>query len=447
MGNKAVNILYLHCHDTGRYIQPFGYGIPTPNLMELAQEGVLLRNLHCAAPSCSPSRAALLTGMYPHTAGMQGLVNRGFDLDKKENTMPRWLSDHGYYTVLAGIQHVLRVRCAIGYNVTLPDVNLTSPQIVEQGLAALDGANGKPFFLDLGFADTHRPFEDEVFSCSPDYVQPPALLPDTLESRRDMAGFITEAGRFDAAVGLAIEGLRARDLLANTLILCTTDHGIAFPGMKCNLTVHGTGVFAILTLPGCLPAGMVSDALASQIDFFPTLCELAGVPKPEWLEGVSLVPVLTGETKQVRRELFTEAGYHCSYEPQRCIRTNRYAYIRRYTERDMVYCANSDQGYVKELWLKNGWQQRRIPCEQLYDTLFDPMEMRNEAENPAYEQVLTDLRKRLNRWQEETGDPILRGKIEPNCTNTPDGGVYVSAADDLYTYDIWGRQPCPDEYG
>lgn len=443
---KSINILYLHCHDTGRYISPFGYAADTPNLARLAERGVLMRDMHCAAPSCSPSRAALLTGMYPHCVGMLGLVNRGFDLEKTENHMALWLASQGYHTILAGIQHVIKDREKSCYDTVLPERGLSSMEISQNGLAALNATNEKPFFLDIGLFDTHRPFEDESLTCNPNYVLPPAPLPDTSETRRDMAGFLTEVNCFDNAVGYIVDGLNERGLLDNTLILCTTDHGIAFPSMKCNLTAHGTGVFCILSLPGRLPTGTAVDALASQIDLFPTICELAEIPAPPWLQGVSLLPMLRGEVEAVRNELFTEVSYHCNYEPQRAVRTSRYTYIRRYTDMDTVYCANSDEGYAKEFWLKNGWQDRHMDAEQLYDTLFDPMEAANRAGDPAYKEILEDLRGRMDRWQAETDDPILKGKVTQITTNTTDGSIFVSDDKDIHTYDLWNRVPRPNGY-
>src|SRR5438128_29326 len=75
------NILYLHSHDSGRYLQPYGHAVPTPSLKKLAAEGVLFRRAFSAAPTCSPSRAALLTGQYAHQSGMLGLAHRGFSLN------------------------------------------------------------------------------------------------------------------------------------------------------------------------------------------------------------------------------------------------------------------------------------------------------------------------------------------------------------------------------
>ncbi len=97
-----MNILYLHTHDTGRYIQPYGYAVPTPNLMKLASEGTLVRQAFCAGPTCSPSRAAMLTGMNPHSCGMTGLAHRGFKLNDYSKHLAAFLGRQGYETVLCG---------------------------------------------------------------------------------------------------------------------------------------------------------------------------------------------------------------------------------------------------------------------------------------------------------------------------------------------------------
>lgn len=100
-----MNIIYMHTHDSGRYLEPYGYAIPTPNLMQLAREGVLYRNAYCAGPTCSPSRAALVTGMMPHSNGMIGLAHRGNSLTRPETHMAQYFGAQGYETVLSGIQH------------------------------------------------------------------------------------------------------------------------------------------------------------------------------------------------------------------------------------------------------------------------------------------------------------------------------------------------------
>ena len=110
------NIIYIHSHDSGRYLQPYGYAVPTPNLQRLATEGVLFRRAFSAAPTCSPSRAALLTGQCPHSNGMLGLAHRGFSLNDYKKHIVHTLRTKGYRSVLAGLQHVAAQPETIGYD-------------------------------------------------------------------------------------------------------------------------------------------------------------------------------------------------------------------------------------------------------------------------------------------------------------------------------------------
>src|SRR3954453_18517055 len=114
------NILYLHSHDTGRYIQPYGYAVPTPNLQKLAAEGFLFRQAFDAAPTCSPSRASLLTGQCPHSSGMLGLAHRGFSLNDYGQHVIHTLRKAGYNSALCGLQHIARDPKIIGYDRIVP---------------------------------------------------------------------------------------------------------------------------------------------------------------------------------------------------------------------------------------------------------------------------------------------------------------------------------------
>ncbi|MCB0172753.1 MAG: sulfatase-like hydrolase/transferase, partial [Anaerolineae bacterium] len=116
MSHKHRNILYLHSHDTGRYIQPYGHAVPTPHLQQLAEEGVLFRRAFSAAPTCSPSRACLLTGQSAHSNGMLGLAHRGFTLNDYHQHLVHTLRRAGYYSALVGIQHIAADTAAIGYD-------------------------------------------------------------------------------------------------------------------------------------------------------------------------------------------------------------------------------------------------------------------------------------------------------------------------------------------
>ena len=265
------NVVLIHCHDTGRYIEPYGFQADTPHMLRAAQEGMLFHRMYSAAPSCSPNRAALLTGQCPHSAGMMGLVNRGFDITHPERHLASYLSHHGYHSILAGVQHILFERQQSPYDEVLKAYPHDGAATVAQGLAAIGRADGHPFFLDIGFNDTHRPFDPDHLTVDPNYVRPPLPLPNTPKVRRDMAGFLTDVKRYDDWVGMILGGLRDRGLLDHTLVIITTDHGIAFPGMKCSLTDHGTGVLCILRLPGVIPGGSVCNQVVSQMDLFPIL--------------------------------------------------------------------------------------------------------------------------------------------------------------------------------
>ena len=100
------NIVYLHSHDTGRHIQPYGHQVPTPNIQRLAEQGLLFRQAFSAAPVCSPSRAALLTGEYSHTNGMLGLAHRGYRLADSDHHLVHTLRTAGYTSTLIGEQHL-----------------------------------------------------------------------------------------------------------------------------------------------------------------------------------------------------------------------------------------------------------------------------------------------------------------------------------------------------
>ena len=100
-----MNVIYINTHDSGRVLSPYGYDIPTDNLKEFAKDALTFTNTYCVRPTCSPSRAGLLTGTYPHQNGMLGLAQRGFSLAKPENHLANFLKNNGYTTCLSGIQH------------------------------------------------------------------------------------------------------------------------------------------------------------------------------------------------------------------------------------------------------------------------------------------------------------------------------------------------------
>jgi arylsulfatase A-like enzyme len=139
------NILYIHSHDSGRYVQPYGYSVPTPNMQLLADQGTLFRRAFCAAPTCSGSRAALLTGQHCHNNGMTGLAHRGWELNDYGQHLVHPLKKAGYRTILVGEQHISKDPGVIGYDeVRRLDSNLAG-LVAPSALDAMSNAQ-EPFF-------------------------------------------------------------------------------------------------------------------------------------------------------------------------------------------------------------------------------------------------------------------------------------------------------------
>lgn len=411
MRSKLPNILYLHSHDTGRYVQPYGYAIPTPNIQRLAEEGILFRKAFSVASTCSGSRASLLTGQWAHSNGMMGLAHRGYSLRDYRHHLVHTLRQVGYHSTLIGEQHISKEPDIIGYDRVYKIVTNHVASIAPIAIDILRDPPPQPFFLSVGFFETHRAFfepssvQDELYSL------PPAVLPDTPETRKDMAAFKASAASLDQGVGIVLEALEDAGLSENTLVICTTDHGLAFPHMKCNLTDHGTGVMLIMRGPGGFSGGLVVDALTSQIDLFPTICDLLEIEHPHWLQGNSLMPIINGTQEKVNDALFSEITYHAAYEPQRSIRTERWRYIKRFDDWCKPVLANCDDGASKDLLIANGWADQDVPREMLFDLYFDPNETQNLVNDPAAASTLQEMRQRLEQWMISTDDPLLLGPV------------------------------------
>ena len=409
-GMRAMrpNILYLHSHDTGRLLEPYGYPIPTPNLLRLAGEGVLFRKAFCESPTGSPSRAALLTGQSAHATGVLGAVHRGFALKNTNRHIIHTLRHHGYYSALAGIQNI-----AVNPETTGYDAILGGKRDAERAIGFLRDGPKQPFFLSVGFQLTGRTFPEPDPCDDFRYTAPLPNLPDTPETRNDMACLHASVRMLDQRMGAIINALDGSGVAKNTLVICTTDHGADFPQMKCDLSDFGTGVMLIMRGPGGFSGGWVCDAIVSQIDLFPTLCDLLKIDAPDWLEGRSMMPVINGDTDEVNEEIHGEVSFHAAYEPQRSVRTKRWKYIRQFDDRDRPVLVNCGDGPSKSLLMEHGWADQRTEYERLHDLILDPLEQSNLAGKLSKRIVLEEMRHRLERWMKRTNDPLLNGPLEP----------------------------------
>ncbi|TCC35801.1 sulfatase [Kribbella speibonae] len=415
---RRPNIVYFHTHDTGRYIEPYGAPIRTPRLQAFAEESVVFRNAHSVAPTCSPSRAGLLTGQWAHSAGMLGLAHRGHSLRNYDQHLVHTLHRHGYTSALVGVQHEASGAGAstktIGYHEEVPTADVLAPARREAAVSYLRRRHEQPFFLSVGLLETHTmKSADWLFGHAGGderWTAPAPTMPDAAVTRRDMASFHAAAAQVDQALGAVLDTLREEGLSDNTVVLVTTDHGLAMPGMKCTLGATGTGVMMMLRAPG-LPGGLAVDSLVSQVDVFPTLCALLGIDEPDWLQGQSLLPTIEG--RSVRDETFAEVTYHAAYQPQRAIRTEQWLYIRSFDDQNRPNLSNVDASESKTLWVNAGWADQPVPRVRLHDLTFDPHERNNLAGDPATATIQAGLARRLDRWMIDTDDPLLQGPVPP----------------------------------
>jgi arylsulfatase A-like enzyme len=415
--SKVRNVIYIHTHDMGRYISPYGHAVPTPNLQAFSEESTLFRQAFCCAPTCSPSRAGLLTGVTPHESGMLGLAHRGFKFSHPEYHLAAYLKSKGFLTALCGMQHEFNSAWEqLPYESVVKESTPEGPMVTDMAwtdaaVSFLEQSHHRPFFLSYGLFYPHRKFAKADYDIyRPEDIEVPDMLPDTPEVRRDLADYHYSVHLADTCIGRVLDTIRQTGRDKDSLIIITTDHGIAFPNMKCNLTDAGIGVCLMINYPGNTSAGESSDALVSHLDVYPTICDLLQLEAPLQLEGQSLRPLFEKQSKSVRKLIFSEVSYHAGYEPMRCVRTERYKLIRRFESHGRVL-ANCDDSLSKEVMVKQGWADDTLAEFELYDLLLDPNETCNRVELPEYLEIKKDLEVSLMDWMQATNDPILKGSI------------------------------------
>ena len=173
---------------------------------------------------------------------MLGLAHRGFSLHDYSQHILHTLRNVGYYSALIGEEHLSKAPNASGYDRVAKIEGSQAAIVAPTAIAWLNEGLPQPFFLSVGFFETHREFLKPGLPDDGKYLLPPAPLPDTPQTRLDMSSFKKSAWELDRGMGAVLDALDANGLADNTLVICTTDHGIAFPRMKGFLTDHGIGV-------------------------------------------------------------------------------------------------------------------------------------------------------------------------------------------------------------
>ena len=291
--------------------------------------------------------------------------------------------------------------------------------IAPAALQLLRSRPPQPFFLSIGFFETHREFFEPSSVRDALYGAPPAHLPDTAETRADMAAFKASARSLDQGVGAVLHGLDEPGLADDTLVVLTTDHGLPFPGAKATLSDRGLGVMLIIRGPGGFHGGHVTDALTSHVDIYPTLLELAGAPVPpahaRQVAAAAGAPAgRRGPRRAVRRADLPRRVRPPTRDPHRPAQADpalrrppRAGAARTSTTRPRSRC-----------WSRPAGEPQPRPRVELYDLIMDPGEMRNLADVPEFAGLRDQLDRRLHAWMGETDDPLLDGPVP-----VPDGAL------------------------
>lgn len=432
---ERPNILLIIADDLSTTVGVYGeQAIATPNMDAVAANGIYFKNAFCTASSCSPSRASVLTGRYPHQ--LKDGANLWGTLPAEFPTYVKMLEDAGYFTGKNGKGWGPGAEAYGGYTNNPAGKNFKS---FDEFLRTVP--KNSSFCFWLGSGDPHRPYDSMLTrrtDLDTSHLTVPAWLPDNPEVRKDLKDYLAEAKRFDKKVGEAIALLKANGLLDNTLIIIASDNGMPFPRAKATVYDSGSNIPLIMCWGNKLQKGKMYTELVSLVDIAPTIVEAAGIKRSPSFSGQSLLPLLL-ENKSSRRfdAVFIERERHANVRknnvgyPVRAIRTRDFLYIRnlrpeRWPAGDPELGNKSfgdiDAGYSKQLLVNNRhhpafaiWVAASLekrPAEELYILKDDSAQLINVAFDKKYAKIKKELSTRLDAWRKQTGDPLLDNSTE-----------------------------------
>ena len=407
------NVVFIDCHDLGNWLGCYGYPfLDTPNIDALARSGARFTNAIAASPMCMPSRASIFTGVMPHEAGIVGQE----PIDENSAFLLKHFREAGYTTILNQRAMVLNEPEVLGFEKVLASENRTLVDSAVEFLRNDASEAKKPFLLWTSFFETHRRWGADYDAAIVDRIELPAYVPVSDVARKDLATFAKQVTKLDGYVGRILHSVVEGGLEDDTVIVFTTDHGIALPRAKQTLYDSGLQCALIMKTPDIDSSGQVHDRMVAMADLLPSVMEAAGVALPETLREKSFAGLLKGETVNTPEAVFSEYNWgrrsgRWFYQPVRSMRTERYKFIVNYSR---------VPNFVVDGWLSRfGADYRSVeshfskpsPAEELYDLNSDPDELNNLADDPKFSELRDELRNRLQDFLEETRDPILDGPV------------------------------------
>ncbi len=424
------NILLIVSEDNGPELGCYGDPyVRTPVLDRLADDGVRFHNAYVPQAGCSQSRAALLTGLYPHQNGQIGLATWKFRMYREDTpNIIRSLKEAGYRTGIIGKLHV-NPASAFPFDMhEIPSSNFGRQKLGEYAKHAQDfiQAGDEPFFLSVNYPDAHRPFLRQIHGLpdeplTGDDVKPLAYFGlDTPELRSDTADYYNCLCRLDSLIGDLLATLDKSGKADNTLVVYFGDHGADLLRGKRTSYEGGVRVPLIVRWPGVAKPAQVREELVSTLDLMPTFLTVAEAEPVTGLPGRALLPLLQDEKTDWREYLYTEYHTHSAHNfyPQRTVRNERYKLIQNlmpgqvnpghdYTLNRFFAGISKTIDAAPDL-IHDAYDRMRTPPEyELYDLGADPDEFRNLARDAQHAAALAELTKRLAQWRRATNDPLL----------------------------------------
>lgn len=405
--------------------------VMTPNLDMLARQGVQFNRAYASSPQSVPARASIFTGRSPVAVNM---TRFNVPLARRFRTFPEYLREHGYYTGVAGRGYHMdgsvtgktgKIKEAEEYYqakglktfperldtcMVVPDARKGTShwKINRQFVEFMDHRDkNKPFFLQLNYSDPHTPY-DAVKTHDPESLTLPPYYPDTPGVRKHLAAYYDEIHRMDSDLGEVLRYLDDNKLTDNTIVIFMGDNGGAQLRAKGTLYEDGIKVPFIIRWPGHIERGKKLDGIVSNVDIAPTVLSAARIPVPEEMEGIDLMPAMTGSKDLPERYAFSVRSCHATnelpwttaqFDQQRCVVSKRYKLIYnllpdlRYTPVDFHHYPffidlkdRNEKGELDGRFSEMYFSHSR-PMFELFDLEKDPIESSNLTEDPAYREI------------------------------------------------------------
>jgi uncharacterized sulfatase len=422
---EPTNIVFILADDCS-YYDLGAYGSKdaiTPNIDQLAKDGMKFNKCYQSAPMCSPTRHNIYTGLYPVKTG--AYPNHTM-VDEGTLSVVQYLKPLGYRVALAGKRHIQPESIFEFEYLTKGNEVDAYPKIDAFVKEAKDGQ--QPFCLFFCSKEPHSPWnKGDKSMFPPDNLSLPPFFVDTPETRDNFSRYLAEINYLDWQVGQVLDIIDKNGLKDNTLVIFASEQGNSFPFAK--WTCYDVGVHSALIArwPGNIEPNSVFSSIVEYTDLLPTFIEVAGGKPPEILDGISLLNVMKGkeyEHKEYAYSLQTTRGISNGSEHYgiRSVVNEQYRYIlnltpeatfkNNITEKDAYWKGWEKAAETDEFAASLVTKYQHRPARELYDVIADPYNMKNLADDPQYQEVVEHLQGKLMDWMEECGDQGQATELE-----------------------------------